>query len=789
MPTAPELEAAISAEPDDLELRRVYADALQEIGDARGEHIALSFLAAAGDADAAKKVRAAERAASERLRKRLDAEYVVRLTWSLGFVTHVDIDSRGEASRFPRAKLRELLEERELIAVRGLDLRGIWSADWSAERQLGLLPALVEGRPIRWLGIGDGGIRGEHITQLRTALPRLTGLGVLTTKPRSAAPALRGLVDVELAARETKSTKLLALAFESLSPELERLVLHGMDDRITADAFKPMLQREVFPKLRHLGVFGPLGFSWDLLRALLGSPLLSVLDTLGFSAYEIHDDDESETWFKQNASAFARVRLFTSAQWPDEEDDGSESSNLGILLNKVDRPAEGIAEIEHHLQFSGRAEDHFGCWKELAGSLVRAGWPDEAIAPLDTAIRLFRNKVEYDSLDTFKGKIEALDALGNWEAARELCVRVIAHDSDDAWGHRFHGRALRELGRDDDALEALSLAVKAAQYEDDDDPTAGLAHVELGHTLWQMRRYDSAIATLAKGRLRGARNAKLQGWWSEGRLRWQRGDLERARTCLERAAELVGPNDLKSPLYELGEVLYELGRHEEALAVWKRGAAMFAEWVDVEEQGHALLALGRLDEALVTVETARKNSGVARALILHALGRTTEALGMVDDLAHRPGMRERSRKRGKPETVCAARHAAGSLLEGAFHRAAGREDVAREKLERIVLDAYDPRQLHALLVAELGGAPGCDPDSCGRPAAVAALAGALALGDQTGAQHRAAALGAAIDRGSARLLTMRLWDVRGALPLLGGDPSLATRAALAVERCNTDALR
>lgn len=789
MPTVPQLEAAIAADPDDLELRRVYADALQELGDARGDHIALAFSAAAGDADAAKKVYAAERVAAARLRKRLDADYVVRFTWQLGFVTHVDIDTRRAPDKFPRAKLRELLEERELCAVRGLDLRGIWNTEWSAQRQLSLLPALVEGRPVRWLGVGDGAIRGEHITQLRAALPNLTGLGVLTTKPKSAAKALGGLVDVELSARELPSQKLLSLIFESLSPELERLVVHGMDDRITADAFEPILQREVFPKLRHLGVFGPLGLSWDLLRALEKSPLLPVLETLGFSAKEIHEDDESETWFKEHAKAFAHVRFFTSKEWPDEEDDGGESSHLGILMNKIDRPAEGLPEIEHHLLFAGREEDHFGCWKELAGAMVRAGWPDEALAPLDTAIRLFKNKVDYDSIDTFRGKIEALDALGRWEDSRELCVRVIDYDDDDSWGHRFHGRALRELGRDDEALEALSQAVKAGQYDDDDAPTAGLNHIELGHTQWQLRRYDSAIATLSKARLRGTRNAKLQGWWSEARIRTQRGDLERARTCFERAAELVGPSDLKSPLYELGEVYYELGNYADALAVWKRGAALFAEWVDVEEQGHALLALGKLDEALVTVEAARRNSGVARALILHQLGRTDEALAMVDDLAHRPGMRERSRKRGKPEPVCAARHAAGSLLEGAFHRAAGREQEARDRFERVVLAAYDPRELHALLVADLGGAPGCDPDSCGRPAAVAALAAALALGDLTGAQHRAAALGAAIDTGSARLLTMRLWDVRGALPLLGGDVSLASRAAQAVERCNTDALR
>ena len=171
------------------------------------------------------------------------------------------------------------------------------------------------------------------------------------------------------------------------------------------------------------------------------------------------------------------------------------------------------------------------------------------------------------------------------------------------------------------------------------------------------------------------------------------------------------------------------------------------------------------------------------------MGRTDEALASIDDLAHRPGMRERSRKRGKPEPVCAARYAAGLLLEAAFHRAAGREDVARAKLGKVMKPARDPRELHAALVDELGGAPGCKADECGRPAAVALLAAALALGERDDARERSAALAAAIDAGSARLITMRLWDVRGACSVFGPELDVATHACEAVERCTTEPIR
>src|SRR5205823_5056852 len=124
-------------------------------------------------------------------------------------------------------------------------------------RMLGGLPALLEGRPLRWLGIGDGEIEDHHIGGLRAAMPGLEGLGVLTSKPTSALRGLAGMKDIEIASHELGSAKLIDRIYKTQSPELERLVVHGMSTRITASAFEPILNREVFPKLRQLGVFGP----------------------------------------------------------------------------------------------------------------------------------------------------------------------------------------------------------------------------------------------------------------------------------------------------------------------------------------------------------------------------------------------------------------------------------------------------------------------------------------------------------------------------------------------------
>jgi uncharacterized protein (TIGR02996 family) len=770
-----ELEAAIVRDPDDVELRRVYADALQETGDPRGDHLALAFLAAKGDVEAAARVRILELAASERLRQRLEKDYVVRLTWRLGFVEHVDIDGREAPDKFPRGKLRELIEQRELLALRGLDLRGIWNTEWSPSRQLGLLPALVAGRPVRWLGIGDGPIDAAVIEELRKALPGLTGLGVLTTKPRSARMALRDLRDVELASRKISSIKLVASLIETLTPELDRLVLHGMDDRITADAFAPILKREVFPKLRHLGVFGPHGLTWDFLRALVDSPLLPELESLGFCAAEMWDDDESEEWLKEHGRRFAHLRLFSSAWWPDD-DNAHESGRLGLVLKKIDRAAEAVPEIEHHLQFSGNEKAHRACWEELAEAMVWAGRPEEALEPLDTAIKLFKNKVTDDSIYTFRTRAEALDALERWEEARETCVRALAYEEDNSWTHRHHGRALRELGRLDEALAAFKLAIQHGVDEDDDDrpDVLGWAYVEQGRTLWELRRTDAAIGTFAKARLHGEVTAKRAAWWAESAILRQRGHVAEARVCLERASQDVNGTELESPLYELGETLYELGDFEGALAVWQRGAALYSGWTEIEEQTYALLALGRADQALAVAEAARRHEDAARAFALHALGRTDEAIAAVEDYGHRTGL-------GEP--VCVYRQLAGPLLQAGFHRAAGREDEARSLFAKARRAERDPRALHAVVASELGGTDGCDQDLCGRPAAAAALAAALALGDREDATARARAIGAAIENGSCRLMPTRIWEVREALSLLGVDAALAEATLTAIERC------
>ena len=154
MPTFPDSKQRFSADPRPES--RVYAEALQEIGDR-----------------AASTSRCRSRAAAM-----TSGEKVGRGAWGRsdctsasmpslcgspepGFVNTATSDTRGDAAKFLARKLRELIEERELIAIAGLDCRDL-------ERRLGaerssLLPERQRA-PVR-CSHRRRGIRGENITQ------------------------------------------------------------------------------------------------------------------------------------------------------------------------------------------------------------------------------------------------------------------------------------------------------------------------------------------------------------------------------------------------------------------------------------------------------------------------------------------------------------------------------------------------------------------------------------------------------------------------------------------------
>src|SRR6185436_6055901 len=94
MPGA-DLVEELLARPDDLELRLVLADRLQDAGDPRGELMAVQCaLAAARDAGARAELRARELALARSVRPELDPA-VVDLEWRLGFLAAATVLERA----------------------------------------------------------------------------------------------------------------------------------------------------------------------------------------------------------------------------------------------------------------------------------------------------------------------------------------------------------------------------------------------------------------------------------------------------------------------------------------------------------------------------------------------------------------------------------------------------------------------------------------------------------------------------------------------------------------------
>jgi uncharacterized protein (TIGR02996 family) len=184
-----ELLAYLATHPGDDQARRVYADALSERGDPRGELIALELALATSAPAAATDVSA--RAAV--LRAQIDTALLRRfadgprleLGWRRGFVDAVDVDFAGDE---PFDVLRKLADEPALRLVRRIaisalsfDGRGDFApviADLA--RLAPALPCVAElevnegadfGSP--WI---DGPVDLGDVTALLTAYPRLERL-------------------------------------------------------------------------------------------------------------------------------------------------------------------------------------------------------------------------------------------------------------------------------------------------------------------------------------------------------------------------------------------------------------------------------------------------------------------------------------------------------------------------------------------------------------------------------------------------------------------------------------
>jgi tetratricopeptide (TPR) repeat protein len=302
-------------------------------------------------------------------------------------------------------------------------------------------------------------------------------------------------------------------------------------------------------------------------------------------------------------------------------------------LNAMARYDEAIELLEGYLEEHPRARlvhfnlgalygnkgDHIKAAEEFEAELAldpdyppayhHLGLSAENRGELETAIRWYRAHVEYDAQD---------------------------------WAPRYRaGRLLAELGRNDEAAEALGQAVALAPREPDPLVELGKIRVAQGDLETARVLFEGAVgldpshadATYNLGRLLVRLGEEQQGNELLERFR----DLAQRQDRIEhyqQASSLAGSDHMQR--FRLGEELLELGRADEALMAFESALLMQPDyWPARVKSGIALMQLQRLEDALAVLEEANRlqqdefDIHLKLAQVYALLGRRPEARSFV----------------------------------------------------------------------------------------------------------------------------------------------------------------
>ncbi|MFU8895321.1 MAG: tetratricopeptide repeat protein [Gammaproteobacteria bacterium] len=239
--------------------------------------------------------------------------------------------------------------------------------------------------------------------------------------------------------------------------------------------------------------------------------------------------------------------------------------------------AEQAGEIEEAARLYARVEsgEHLVTAQvRLALLMYRMGRPELAINHLELFAR--RNPDAVVELGTARAQL--LARLGMFEEALDVYGEILARFPDDFASRYARGLLYVELDRAAEALEDFGHLV--AMYPD--DPTALNA---LGYTLADMtERYDQAYQLIYRALTLEPGNPAILD--SMGWVLYRQGRPEEALPYIERSWEIHRDAEIAA---HLGEVLWSLGRIDEAREIWLEA---IVEWPGSQV---LLETMGRLD--------------------------------------------------------------------------------------------------------------------------------------------------------------------------------------------------
>jgi uncharacterized protein (TIGR02996 family) len=315
-----ELEAAIAAEPAQVENYVVYADWLTERGDPRGELITCSL----PDASPNAKRRALDVFAQHEkyFAGNLVSSEFIRLDWALGWIAHAsfraDFDLTQDSPDFVAKALRGVLG---LYASRLIQSLTLGCFDFEGDNDYAALyPVLVEGGPrpsMRTLFVGDTNSEEQELSWTSAAdLNEIVGLypnlqdlkvraGSMTLEGALNYPKLESLV-IESGGMSQESVRAVASAS---FPELRRLEIwtgsRSYGATSSVDDVASILQGKTLPKLEELGLRNS-EYADDICRELAIAPILERVTSIDLSMGLMTDAGVDS--LLQSRGRFARVK-------------------------------------------------------------------------------------------------------------------------------------------------------------------------------------------------------------------------------------------------------------------------------------------------------------------------------------------------------------------------------------------------------------------------------------------------------------------------------------------------
>lgn len=227
--------------------------------------------------------------------------------------------------------------------------------------------------------------------------------------------------------------------------------------------------------------------------------------------------------------------------------------NLGAALQKLGCLQQAVAHLQRAVQLRPEST---AAHSTLALLLFQQEKLEEAVRAYQSALRLEAHDPNlHNNLGVVYSKLR------RWEDAAACYRQAIALQADHAEAQRNLGSVLREAGRAEEAVQALRQAVRLRPDFADAWASLALALIERGEP----------------------------------------GDLEAARASCEQALKL-NPR-LAAAHHNLGVVMFDMGRREEALACYHRALAMEPDWPDVRKNRALVWLLeGKLPEGWAEYE-------------------------------------------------------------------------------------------------------------------------------------------------------------------------------------------